>query len=51
MEKLSVFPAGIFHLSVIWLEDYGATISEPFVVINARGKRLSHAPGELIVVT
>jgi len=40
-----------FHFqSGMWLDDFGAAISEPFVVTDNGGERLSHVPRELIVI-
>ena len=40
-----------FHFqSGMWLESYGAAVSEPFVVTDSGGERLSNVPRELIVV-
>ncbi len=40
-----------FHFqSGMWLEDYGAAVSEPFVVTENGGERLSHVARELIVI-
>ena len=40
-----------FHFqSGIWLEDFGAAISESFVVTDAGGERLCDSPRELIVI-
>ena len=40
-----------FHFqSGMWLENCGAAISEPFVVTDEGGERLSHVPRELIVL-
>lgn len=40
-----------FHFqSGVWLEDYGAAISEPFVVTQRGGERLSNVERELIVI-
>jgi Xaa-Pro aminopeptidase len=36
--------------SGMWLDDFGAAISEPFVVTNSGGERLSHVARELIVI-
>ena len=48
----TVLEAGMcFHFqSGIWLEDWGAAISESFVVTDAGGERLCDAPRELIVI-
>ena len=44
-------PGMCFHFqSGVWLEDYGAAVSEPFVVTEAGGERLADAPRELIVI-
>ena len=41
-----------FHIqSGLWLQDYGAAISESFVVGSSGGERLCDAPRDLIVVT
>ena len=40
-----------FHFqSGMWLDDFGAAVSEPFVVTESGGERLSHSPRELIVI-
>lgn len=40
-----------FHFqSGMWLEKFGAAISEPFVVTESGGERLSHVSRELIVI-
>ena len=40
-----------FHFqSGMWLDDFGAAISEPFVVTENGGERLSHVDRELIVI-
>ena len=40
-----------FHFqSGMWLDDFGAAISEPFVVTNNGGERLSNVSRELIVI-
>ena len=40
-----------FHFqSGVWLDDFGAAISEPFVVSASGGERLCDAPRELIVI-
>ena len=40
-----------FHFqSGMWLQDFGAAISEPFVVTDTGGERLSHVARELIVI-
>ena len=48
----TVMEAGMcFHFqSGMWLEDFGAAISEPFVVTESGGERLSHVARELIVI-
>ena len=48
----TVMQAGMcFHFqSGMWLEDFGAAISEPFVVTDSGGERLSNVSRELIVV-
>ena len=44
-------PGMCFHFqSGIWLEDFGAAISEPFVVTENGGERLSDVRRELIVI-
>ncbi|MDH3472846.1 MAG: Xaa-Pro peptidase family protein [Rhodospirillales bacterium] len=44
-------PGMCFHFqSGVWLEDYGAAISEPFVVTAAGGARLCDVRRELIVI-
>ena len=44
-------PGMCFHFqSGVWLEDYGAAVSEPFVVTEQGGERLADAPRELIVI-
>ena len=40
-----------FHFqSGMWLDDFGAAVSEPFVVTEQGGERLSHVARELIVI-
>jgi ectoine hydrolase len=40
-----------FHFqSGVWLDDYGAAVSEPFIVTEQGGERLCDAPRELIVI-
>ena len=40
-----------FHFqSGVWLEDFGAAISEPFVVTDKGGERLSNVARELIII-
>ena len=48
----TVLQAGMcFHFqSGVWLEDFGAAISEPFVVTDRGGERLSNVARELIVI-
>ncbi len=48
----TVLQAGMcFHFqSGMWLEEYGAAVSEPFVVTDAGGERLSAVKRELIVI-
>jgi Xaa-Pro aminopeptidase len=48
----TVMQAGMcFHFqSGMWLDDFGAAISEPFVVTNNGGERLSNVSRELIVI-
>jgi ectoine hydrolase len=36
--------------SGMWLDDFGAAISEPFIVTDQGGERLSHVDRELIVI-
>ena len=50
--NLTVLEPGMcFHFqSGVWLEDYGAAVSEPFVVTAQGGERLADAPRELIVI-
>ncbi len=49
----TVMQAGMcFHFqSGMWLSDYGAAISEPFVVTEQGGERLSDVARELIVIS
>ena len=48
----TVLQAGMcFHFqSGVWLDDFGAAISEPFVVTDGGGERLSHVARELVVI-
>jgi len=48
----TVLQAGMcFHFqSGMWLDDFGAAISEPFVVTEKGGECLSHVARELIVI-
>lgn len=48
----TVLKAGMcFHFqSGVWLEDFGAAVSEPFVVTDSGGERLSNVRRELIVI-
>jgi ectoine hydrolase len=48
----TVMQAGMcFHFqSGMWLDDFGAAISEPFVVTDTGGERLSNVSRELIVI-
>ncbi|NKB77369.1 MAG: M24 family metallopeptidase [Gammaproteobacteria bacterium] len=48
----TVMQAGMcFHFqSGMWLDNFGAAISEPFIVTDKGGERLSHVDRELIVV-
>ena len=40
-----------FHFqSGVWLDDFGAAISEPFIVTDSGGERLSNVARELIVI-
>lgn len=44
-------PGMCFHFqSGVWLEAYGAAVSEPFVVTKKGGERLASSPRELIVI-
>ena len=44
-------PGMCFHFqSGVWLENYGAAVSEPFVVTETGGERMADAPRELIVI-
>lgn len=44
-------PGMCFHFqSGMWLDNYGAAISEPFVVTDKGGEHLSHVARELIVI-
>jgi Xaa-Pro aminopeptidase len=44
-------PGMCFHFqSGVWLEDYGAAVSEPFVVTTGGGERLCEVRRELIVI-
>ncbi len=49
---LTELEAGMcFHFqSGVWLDDFGAAVSEPFVVTEAGGERLSDVARELIVI-
>ena len=50
-DKTVLQPGMCFHFqSGVWLDDFGAAISEPFVVTEAGGERLADAPRELIVI-
>ena len=45
-------PGMCFHFqSGVWLEDFGAAISDPIVVTDAGGERLSDVRRELVVIT
>lgn len=48
----TIMQAGMcFHFqSGMWLDNFGAAISEPFVVTNSGGERLSHVDRKLIVI-
>ena len=48
----TVLEAGMcFHFqSGVWLEDFGAAVSEPFIVTEQGGERLSHVSRELIII-
>ena len=48
----TVLQAGMcFHFqSGMWLDDFGAAISEPFIVTDNGGEHLSHVDRELIVI-
>ena len=48
----TVLEAGMcFHFqSGVWLDDFGAAVSEPFIVTDNGGERLSHVARELIVI-
>ena len=48
----TVLQAGMcFHFqSGVWLDDFGAAVSEPFVVTESGGERLSNVSRELIVI-
>ncbi len=48
----TVLQAGMcFHFqSGMWLDDFGAAVSEPFVVTENGGERLSNVSRELIVI-
>ena len=48
----TVLEAGMcFHFqSGVWLDDFGAAVSEPFIVTESGGERLSHVARELIVI-
>ena len=44
-------PGMCFHFqSGVWLDDFGAAVSEPFVVTDKGGEKLATAPRELIVI-
>jgi Xaa-Pro aminopeptidase len=49
----TVMQAGMcFHFqSGMWLDDFGAAISEPFVVTERGGEHLSHVDRKLIVIS
>ena len=50
-DKTVLEPGMCFHFqSGVWLEDFGAAVSEPFVVTDTGGDRLCNAPRELIVI-
>ena len=51
-ENSTVLEAGMcFHFqSGVWLEDFGAAVSEPFVVTENGGERLSDVRRELIII-
>lgn len=50
-DKTVLEPGMCFHFqSGVWLEDFGAAVSEPFVVTEDGGERLCDAPRELIVI-
>ncbi len=48
----TVLEAGMcFHFqSGVWLDDFGAAISEPIIITDQGGERISHVARELIVV-
>ena len=48
----TVLEAGMcFHFqSGVWLDDFGAAVSEPFIVTEQGGERLSHVSRELIII-
>ncbi len=50
-DKTELQPGMCFHFqSGVWLEDYGAAVSEPFIVTETGGERLCDAPRELIII-
>ncbi|MBT7147183.1 MAG: M24 family metallopeptidase, partial [Rhodospirillales bacterium] len=50
-EKTELQAGMCFHFqSGVWLDDYGAAVSEPFIVTENGGERLCDAPRELIVI-
>lgn len=50
-DKTVLQPGMCFHFqSGVWLDDFGAAISEPFVVTEGGGERLADSPRELIVI-
>lgn len=50
-DKTVLEPGMCFHFqSGVWLDTFGAAISEPFVVTENGGERLASAPRELIVI-
>lgn len=50
-DKTVLEPGMCFHFqSGVWLEGFGAAVSEPFVVTDNGGERLCDAPRELIVI-
>ena len=50
-DKTVLQPGMCFHFqSGVWLEDFGAAISEPFAVTDKGGERLSNVARELIVI-
>ena len=48
----TVMQAGMcFHFqSGMWLDDFGAAISEPFIVTDQGGEKISHVARELIII-